>query len=309
MPPWRPALDHWFQTHLGVISTSQLTGLGCSTRTVHRMVARGELVVARHGVYRSSQFPVSREQQLVALCASNPNLLIAFTSAGLLWGCRKIVDHRLHVLAPHGVSPELSGVVVHRCRRIDPVDIVERPDGIRLTSPPRTLFDSADMLGLSAARSVLEQMLHERRFTFGTMVDTYQRLAHPNRPGSRTMLDVITSRPKWRTALQSDLELRVLEEFERQGLPPAVTQCPVHLPTGRTIHLDFGWPQWKVGVEVDDPAWHAGSEERHRDAHRDRKATTVGWNVPRITKIDVNGALADAVSDVAIILHRRGFMS
>ncbi len=309
MTPWRPALDHWFQTHLGVISAPQLLQLGCSTRTIHRMVARGELVRTHHGVYRSRQWPSSREQEMVALCAMNPHLVIAFTTACILWGCRKVVDHRIHVLAPHPVSPDLAGVVVHRCRRIDPVDIVERPDGIRLTSPPRTLFDSADMLGLSAARSVMEQMLNEQRFTLGTMVDTYQRLTHPNRPGSRTTLEVLASRPTWRRALQSDLEQRVLEEFERQGLPIAVAQCPVQLPTGRTIHLDFGWPQWQVGVEVDDPAWHEGFEERHRDMHRDRKATTIGWLVPRISKIDVNGALADAVNDVAVILRRRGAMS
>lgn len=308
MPIWRSAVDQWFQTHLGVISTSQLVQLGCSTRTIRRMVVRGELVTARYGVYRSSQWPASREQELVALCATNQSLLIAFTTAATLWGCRRVVDRRIHVLTPHGVSPELAGVVVHRCRRIDSVDIVERPDGIRLTSPPRTLFDSADMLGLSATRSVLEQMLHEQKFTLATMVDTYQRLAHLNRPGTRTMLDALASRPQWRSVLQSDLELKVLEEFERQGLPPVVSQCPVMLPTGRTIHLDFGWPQWKVGVEVDDPAWHAGAEERHRDGHRDRKATTVGWNVPRISKIDINGGLADAVNDVAMILRARDAM-
>lgn len=309
MTPWRPNLDQWFQTHLGVVSTPELLHLGCSARTIRRMIVRGELIPERRGVYRSSQWPQTLEQRLAAVCATNPNLVIGFTTAARLWGARRVVDRRIHVLAPHEVSPALTGVVVHRCRRIDAVDIVERTDGIRLTSPPRTVFDSADLLGLSAARSVLEQMLHERRFTLDTMFDTYRRLAHPSRPGSRTMLDVIVSRPKWQAALHSDLEFQVLEEFERQGLPPAVSQCPIDLPTGRTIHLDFGWPQWQVGTEVDDPAWHAGAEERHRDAHRDRKAATLGWVVPRISKIDVEGELADAVSDIAAILRGRGAMS
>ena len=73
-----------------------------------------------------------------------------------------MTDPRIHVLVPHGRSPEMEGVVVHRCRRIDPVDIVERADGIRLTSPPRTIFDSADMIGADATASVLEQLLNER---------------------------------------------------------------------------------------------------------------------------------------------------
>ena len=78
--------------------------------------------------------------------------------------------------------PEMEGVVVHRCRRIDPVDVVERPDGIRLTSPPRTLFDSADMIGSESTASVLEQLLNEQRVTFGTISDTVQRLLSPAPP-------------------------------------------------------------------------------------------------------------------------------
>lgn len=306
MSAWQSALDAWFRTHHGVVSASQLERLGCSSRTARRMVARDELVVVQRGVYVSRQWPTGLNQQLASACARNPSAVIGFTTAAKLWGLRRVTDHRIHVLVPHGASPELEGIVVHRCRKIDEIDIVSRDDGIRLTSPPRTLFDSADMLGVSASRSAMEQLLHEKRCTLGTILDTNLRLAHPNRPGTRTMAEVIASRPEWRAALHSDLELRVLEEIERQRLPSVETQCPVDLGDGRIIHLDFGWPQWRVGLEVDDPAWHAGVEERHRDANRDRKAIAVGWAVPRVSKIDVQGDLADAIRDVSIILRQRG---
>ncbi len=305
MPAWQSDLDAWFRTHHGVINAAQLHRLGCPPRTARRMVERDELLAVQPGVFVSRQWPCGRDQQLAAACARNPLAVIGFTTAAKLWGLRRVEDRRIHVLVPHGASPELDGVVVHRCRRIDPIDIVDRDDGIRVTSPPRTLFDSADMLGVSATRSAMEQLLHERRCTIGTIFDTYLRLAHTNRPGSRTMGEVIASRPKWRQALHSDLELRVLEEIERQHLPSVESQCPVLLSDGRVIHLDFGWPQWRVGLEVDDPAWHEGMEERHRDAKRDRKATAVGWSVARVSKIDVQGELADAVSDVAIVLRQR----
>ena len=45
--------------------------------------------------------------------------------------------------------------------------------------------------------------------------------------------------------------------------------------------------------------------ERHRDTNRDRKAGTVGWFVARVTKIDVDGALDDAIADVAAIISLR----
>ena len=309
MPSWQPALDEWFRTHLGVVSAQQMVTLGCPIRTVHRMVARGELVRMQPGVYRSNQWPDERAQQMAALCATGPDVMIGLTTALKEWGFRRVDDMRLHVLTPHGSSPDVVGAVVHRCRKIDLVDIVERPDGIRLTSPPRSLFDSADILGVTAARSVLEQMLHEGRCTLGTFIDTTIRLGHPSRPGSRTIQEVIASRPKWRKALQSDLEQRVLAEIERQELPAPVSQCPVQLPNSRLIHLDFGWPDVLVGLEVDDPAWHAGLDDRHRDIGRDRKAIRIGWAVPRVSKIDVEGQLRDAIDDVKATLALRGGLS
>jgi very-short-patch-repair endonuclease len=58
-------------------------------------------------------------------------------------------------------------------------------------------------------------------------------------------------------------------------------------------------------LEVDHPTWHAGVEHHHRDLQRDRKAATVGWIVPRVSRIDVEGSLRDAVNDVALILRAR----
>ncbi len=306
MPEWQPGLDDWFSTHHGVISTATLTTMGVSARTIRRMVDREQLVTMLPGVFRSRQWPDGPQQRLVAVSARNPFAAVAFTSAARAWKYRRVRENGLHVLVPHGASPELEGVVVHRCRRIDPVDIVERADGIRLTSPPRTLFDSADMLGFEVTRSVLEQILHEGICTLGTITDTFARLYHPHRPGSRTLAEVIRSRPAWRHALHSDLELRVLTEIERQGLPTPQTQCPITLPGGRIIHVDFGWPEFQVGLEVDHPAWHTGEAERHRDVTRDRRAAVLGWTVTRIARLDVDtGGLVTAIGEVAAILSLR----
>jgi hypothetical protein len=305
MPFWSEPLDLWLSTHHGVVDHTTLLRFGLAPRTIDRMLARRELIRILPGVYRSRQVPESRQQLLAAACMRNPHAMIAFTTAGQEWTLRKMADPGLHVLVPHGCSPELPGIVTHRCRRIDPVDIVERPDGIRLTSPPRTLFDSADMLGVANARSVLEQILHEKMCTFPTVVDTYLRLGRPHRPGTATMTAVLASRPAWRAALHSDLESRILDEIERQRLPAPTSQCRVVGSDGSVAHLDFGWPQWKVGLEVDHPAWHDGLDDRRRDARRDRKAGAVGWYIARVLEADIAYGLADAISDVADAIAQR----
>ncbi|MEP7113669.1 MAG: type IV toxin-antitoxin system AbiEi family antitoxin domain-containing protein [Ilumatobacteraceae bacterium] len=302
---WKVAADAFLSSHLGIISAGTLIGLGCPKRTLANLVADGELITTLPGVFRSAQWPFGREQKMGAVCARNPAAMIAFTTAGQEWWLRRMGDPMIHALVTHGRSPEMEGVIVHRCRRIDPIDIVQRPDGIRLTSPPRTIFDSADMIGEEATASVLEQLLNENRLTFGTISDTVQRLYHPNRPGSKTMLAVIRSRPVWRAALQSDLEVRVLEEMARQQLPVPATQFRMRLPgRDRDIAIDFAWPNVKLAVEVDHPAWHDGALDSHADKGRDRKLTTIGWTPTRITDVDVNGGLSEAVADIGLILTR-----
>ncbi|HVE19434.1 MAG TPA: hypothetical protein VNB52_10125, partial [Ilumatobacteraceae bacterium] len=127
----------------------------------------------------------------------------------------------------------------------------------------------------------------------------------PHRPGSKTMLAVIRSRPPWRAALQSDLEVKVLEEMSRQNLPVPAGQFPMRLPD-RDIVIDFAWPAFMLAVEVDHPAWHDGELDSHADKGRDRKLTTIGWTSARITAIDVNGGLREAVADIGRILDRLG---
>ena len=303
--PWKVAVDAFLSSHLGIISTDRLLALGCPSRTLANLVSDGALTTMLPGVFRSAQWPCNREQILAAVCARNLAAMIGFTTAGQEWSLRQMADPSVHVLVPHGSSPQMEGVIVHRCRRIDPVDVVQRPDGIRLTSPPRTLFDSADMIGQEATTSVLEQLLNEQRVTFGTVSDTVRRLYHPNRPGAATMLAVIQSRPAWRSALQSDLEVKLLQEIAAQGLPSPVPQFPVRLPgRERDIYIDFAWPSARLAIEVDHPAWHDGAADSHADKGRDRKLTTLGWTSARITNIDVHGGLREAVADIGVILSR-----
>lgn len=307
---WRGAVDRWLSVHHGVITRRQLEQFGCSSSTVAGLVRRQSLIPLAPGVFRSSQYPAGEVQLMAAVCQRHPGALIAFLNAAKYWKWRRLPSVvGVHALVAHGSSPVIPGVVVHRCRDIAPVDVVELPDGIRLTSPPRTLFDCADLLGASAAASVLEQLLDSGTCTLGTVLGTVTRLARPGRPGSRTMLQVIAAREPWHAALQSDLEHRVLEAIRLAGMPPPVPQYRLQLPTGRTIRLDFAWPDAKVALEIDHPTWHAGAESTHRDKQRDRKAATLGWVVSRITDLDVAHGLGEALRDVALILRGRGMIA
>jgi hypothetical protein len=245
---------------------------------------------------------------MVAACLHVPDGAIGFTTAAQEYGFRGMTDRRVHLLVPHGCSPRVEGVVVHRCRRIDAVDLAgRRPDGIRLTSPPRTLHDAAAIIGPRGTESAIEQALLDRRSTIETLMSTSRRLYHGNRPGSKVFDAVIGSRPVWRNAARSDLEIRVRTAIDMAGLPEPEVNMPFVLPTGEAIEIDIAWLAWTTAVEVDHPFWHDGSRESTRDKRRDRKLQSLGWATPRLTKDDVDLDLDDAISDVRAVLMRRGW--
>ena len=298
-----PELNAWFGQHNGVAALDTMVEYGVSRSAVYRMVDRGELISLQPAVFQSTRWPTGEMQLMTAACLRDPSIAIGFSTAARSWTFRSMPkDHLLHVVMPHGRSFALRAVVVHRSRRIDPIDIVERADGIRLTSPTRTLFDIADFAGDRAASSILEQLINDGRGTMATHAGTVARLGHAQRRGTATMARVIASRPAWSSAMQSDLETQVLAEFRRQGLPLPVIQHRLVLRDGRRIRFDFAWPELRIAVEVDHPFWHAGDIASHNDKQRDRLAMAQGWRIARITSLDVAGGLVAAVADVAAMI-------
>ncbi|HEY4332242.1 MAG TPA: hypothetical protein VGM78_06720 [Ilumatobacteraceae bacterium] len=304
--PWAAKMHHWMHGHAGIIDVNRLIAFGCSRRDAYRLVESGEFEIVMPAVLHSKHWPMGPDQLMIAACLRNPEAVISYLTAAKQWGFRGTLPcDDVHVLVPFGSSPTMPGVVVRRSRRLDPVDIVTRKDGVRMTSPSRTLFDCADVFGVKRATSVLEQLINDGRGTFVTHASTAARLGSRNRPGTRTMRAVIGSRPAWRSAMQSDLEVCVLKEIERQGLPVPETQYGITLANGRRIRYDFAWPLHTAGLEVDHPFWHAGGEASDRDKRRDLKLSTMGWHTMRITDLDVAHGLAESIRDVGIILEQR----
>ena len=304
----RVALHRWLASHHGVISRRALTEIGYSPGAIDHLVEIGALRIVVRGVYHSPTHAFGRSQRMVAACLVAPKGGIGFTTAGQEYGIRGMTDPRIHLLVPHGCSPHIEGVVVHRCRRIDPVDLAgRRADGIRLTSPPRTLHDAAALIGPDRTESAIEQVLQEQRSTIETLMSTSRRLYHSNRPGSKVFDSVIGSRPVWRNAARSDLEIHVRKTIERAGLPRPEVNMPFVLPSGEAIEIDLAWPTWTTAVEVDHPFWHDGSRESARDKRRDRKLQAIGWATPRLTQEDVDVDLDDAICDLSDVLRTRGW--
>jgi very-short-patch-repair endonuclease len=299
-----PAVTRWLSTHHGVITADRLTTFGVTRSQVRRLLRIGVLISYMPCIYRLAAAPCTDEQAMALACAVGTDVVVSHTSAGRIWGFRRLGgDQRLHVLTRGSAHRTLPGTVTHRCLQIDAVDIVERPDGIRVTSPPRTCFDLASLLSDTSLESVFEQVLNGETCTVPTLFATGNRLCQRGRKGSARYTRVLHSRPAWLKPVDSDLELRLEQAILAAGLPRPLRQHAIRLHTGEEIHPDFYWPSAGEVVEVDHVTWHGGRLTGTYDKQRDRKLRRIGINSTRVTDSEIRDDLRGVVDDVRAILE------
>jgi very-short-patch-repair endonuclease len=305
VPAFDPSVAAWLSTHHGVITRADLLRLGVTGHQVKRLLRNRELVRYASGVYRLAAAPETADQRAALACAVGPRVMLSHQSAGRVWGLRGLgPDRRLHVTMPGRTKRLVPDAVVHWSHRIDPVDVVERPDGVRATSPPRTAFDLAWWLSDERLASIVEQLVHDKRCTIPTLFATGRRLAASGRNGSDRYIRVLQSRPAWLRPVGSDLELRFERAVVAGGLPRPHRQHPILLPDGHVIHPDFYWPEEGEVVEIDHITWHGGKLDLTRDKQRDRLLRRLGIHVTRVTDSEIGDDMSRVIDDLRSILER-----
>ena len=300
-----PEVGAWLSTHHGVVTSIELRKMGLTPDQIRRLLRTKVLVPYAKGVYRLRAAPETEDQRAALACAVHGGVLLSHQSAGRVWGLRGLgADRRLHVTLPGRTKRLVPGAVVHWSHRMHAVDIVERPDGIRVTSPPRTAFDLAWGLSDERLASVIEQLLHDRRCTIPTLFATARRLRASGRNGSDRFGRVLQSRPAWLRPVGSDLELRFERAVLDAGLPRPVRQQAIVLADGHVIHPDFYWPDFREVVEIDHITWHGGKLDSTYDKRRDRQLRRLGINVTRFTDSEIGDDMVRVISDLRAILQR-----
>lgn len=283
----------------GTTTRSRLRRIGLSDRQIDCLLASGRLVSAGFGVLRSPTVPSSLEQQAAIACARTYGA-ISFPTAGRIWQLRK-TPHlpEIHVVVPWERRLQAPpGVRVHRSRKLPPSDLVCRPDGITVTSPPRTVFDAAGFLGADELESLIEDALYRRLFTPATLSAVVERLGHPCRDGSPLIGRVLADRNPLARAVASDYELRLERALRERGFPGLVRQHALELAPGRWIHPDLGLPADRFYIEVDHRRWHDTTEQGAYDRWRDRQMRLLGLWVERVSDRAIDHRLAETVDDL-----------
>ena len=284
----------------GVASTQQLLDAGMSMRRLQRLQHDGGLELVLRGAYRTPSAPVTELSQCAAVCSARPDVAIAGPTAGRLWGFRRLPpDQRIHVLAPPASNPAIARwVVPYRTAARHDHDIIERNDGIRITSRQRTALDLARWLGPDDLLSVIEQAAHDGRLADDDFLEVAADWLSPRRPWARAFLQALDRRLPGGPA-ESHPEVRVADALSSAGVIGLVRQHRIDLPGHGEIRFDLAIPGLRWAIEVDLHPRHRETMGIAADARRDRAAGTVGWTTTRITKSQYDERFNETIAEVA----------
>lgn len=261
----------------GLVMRDQLVKAGLSEQAVDYRIAVRLLEVVHPTVYRVPGAPATWEQSLLAaqLAAGEPSF-VSHLAAGMWWKLEGVVAEQPHILLPHQRRVDLVGVVIHRTRRLLDEEVTVR-QGIRLTSPARTLVDLAGLLSRSMLELALDDALRRRIVT----LDQIRRCLDsrgPNGVRGWGKLDRLVRERIGTEPTGSGKETTFRRGLIRRGLPLPVAQYRIVDGSGRFIaRPDFAYPELNLAIEIDGGG-HATLSQRRSDARRQNRLVIAGWS-------------------------------
>jgi len=168
----------------GYFTAQQAQACGYSVQLMSHHAKRGRFVRIRRGLYRLRDYPSYYREDLVAawLSIGKQAAVVSHESALEILDLSDAIADAIHITVPRSrrYSTSMAGVSVYTSTRaFQPGDVTIR-DGIRVTSPHRTIIDAA-VAGTAPEqieRAVFEAL--ERR-----MVDPNQLQKSANERGQR----------------------------------------------------------------------------------------------------------------------------
>jgi len=140
--PDHNALYQIAEQQAGYFAASQAVKVGFRWERLTDYAKRGHFQKVSHGIYRLTQFPSSRFEDLFAAWLKcGPKSVISHESALAVYDLSDVIPGEVHVTVPRTASRRREGVHLHT-NQLRSTDVVRR-EGLPVTSVPRTIADVA----------------------------------------------------------------------------------------------------------------------------------------------------------------------
>jgi very-short-patch-repair endonuclease len=262
----------------GVVALAQLGERGLGASGVRARVDAGRLHRIHSGVYAVGHPVLGREGRwMAAVLACGRGAVLSHRPAGALWGLRRWAG-RAEVLVPPGARPRRPGIIARRSE-LSAAEIT-RGGAIPCTSPSRTLLDLATVLRQPELERAVERAELLRLLDLKAVRHLLAR-----RRGCRGVARLRAALAAYTDEhefTRSGLEREFLRFCRRSGLPTPVVNATVPV-AGRTLEVDFTWPERRVAVEADGYETHRTRAAFERDRRREQLLGGAGWTTIRCT--------------------------
>jgi very-short-patch-repair endonuclease len=279
----------------GNVTRRQLVELGLSDDAIAYRVGLGRLHRVHAGVYGVGRPPkTALERAAAAVLACGVDAALSHVSALALWGFVKHWPTRFDVTIPGNRRPK--GIAVHRAKTLQRPDL-RRHHAIRVTSPARTLLDSAPTLTDRAFTRAVNDALLSQHLKRWQLAELLERCG--SHPGTALLTPFLTHRGG---PTRSEFEDAFLAFCERFRLPRPVVNTRV---AGHEVDAFFEAEQ--LIVELDGYEFHSSRDAFERDRDRDAEAMVSGIGTVRITWLRlIDESEEEAARLHAILRARRG---
>lgn len=126
----------------GYFTSAHAARAGFSHKLLWHYEKTGKLLRVARGIYRLSQFPSTRFEDLfVAWLRCGSKSVISHESALAVYDLSDVIPGEVHVTVPRTASRRRKGIRLHT-NRLRPTGVVKR-EGLPVTSVPRTIADVA----------------------------------------------------------------------------------------------------------------------------------------------------------------------
>lgn len=285
----------------------ELVADGYTDRALARLVRDKELHKVRRGAYVAEVAwgaldDVGRHGLLAraVLKSAKSDVVLSHLSTlpdwgAPMWGLDLSV---VHVTRPdRKTGRREAGVQQHRGRIVDG-DVIRR-NGVRVTSPERTMIELTTVAGLEPCLVAWNHFLQKKLTTIEKVNSRYRALATGPADSMEHWPDTLTTELLLRLAdprIETVGESRTQCLLWKQRLPKPVPQYEVRDADGNLLgRVDFAWPEHKVFLEFDGMVKYekflregeTASDAVVREKLREQRICEMGWRCIRITWADL----------------------
>ncbi len=257
----------------GIVSASDLAGLGYSRANVSSEVAKAHFHPLHRGVYAVGHANVTRHAHcLAAVLACGEGALLSHRSAAWLWGLTLRWQLPIEVTTPVPRRVR-TGIRPHSSQALEVADR-SSSERIPVTAVPRTLLDFAAVDPKFIGRAL------DRAERLGLLDMPAIEALLARSPGCRGSARLRKAVDIYRLPgfTRSGVERRFLALVRDAGLPRPATNFFIE-----GYELDAYWEAERFAVEIDTYEYHGGHAAFEEDRLRQENLKLAGIEMTRIT--------------------------